>query len=228
MTEASVLDRIQKWEEKVGLLLHDAQKAALQIGYLRAEIGNQDRARAIGGSRSGAALAISHQAVSMSLAMFCSRAWDQNKKSASLSECVRSLPPAEDLFPHHVFRGALKGSGLLEDDFRQLHGEVREQFGNIRQHDAQEAILCLRNERGAHLSIESNARKNAREHEGREIDRATLSMSIDLAANTVMLIDSLGVLSNTGKGRLAYQIKKSEEHCRKFWRVMPRLADLEN
>lgn len=211
------------WVKDVNTLHDEAGYAAWRIGYLRAQIGNADTNRAISGSYSGHALLISHYSVIESLLMFCARAWDYGHDTVSLRRCMESMPSLIDIYNGQISEKHTTASSQNELKVKNRFESFKSKYDKVIKHPAHRHVNAMRNEKIAHRIYECRDRVNSND----DIEPATLNKLIELSTETVKLISSLGLFCNNISINHIDRADRSEKYCRKFWQIIPRLADNE-
>lgn len=213
----------EDWLKDIQTLHDEAEKAVWRIGYVRAEIKNEDTNRSMSNSFSGHALLVAHYAVVDSLLMFCARVWDKSANTISLRHCMKCMPSSSELYDRQVEKGYIKAGPNAEAKINTCHDRFLEKYEKVLNHPAHPHINAMRHERLAHRIYECRDRLKMED----EIEPATLNQLVELSTETVRLISFLGLLSNSVSINHVERVDRAEEYCRTFWRVMPRLADAE-
>jgi hypothetical protein len=162
----------------------------------------------IGNSFAGYALEIATVAVKRSLALYCSRAWDEGEDAISLPRLAKALP-LED----------------LREEMKEEHAKLSADCSAVDQNQIS-ALRVFRTENLAHRVMTSRDRKK-NVKSGQSVE-TTIRELIVFGEVTVSLVERLCEVRGGKSDEYSARIQLAERYCREFWRVIPILDEVED
>lgn len=208
-------------------LERDAHTAAANIGYIRAILNEEIVSQKLRLSFSGKALTIATDSVIRITALYCARSWEKNTDFISIEAVVAALPADCDI----LFQRQLEYPGLVAQEVLDQTAKRRQDFMNslevARSMPVHPHLRVMRSEWLAHRVEASRDRKKLVEQDI-EVRDVMIKEIVECAEATVNLIGDLTCLWSGVSNPWPQRISRAEGDCREFWRILPKLRDVEN
>jgi AbiU2 len=206
-------------------LQKDATDACWAIGYMKAVVDEPVVGEKIGDSFSGYAMEVSMISVKRSLALYCARAWDHGADVISIPRLRDLLPSSEHL---RIERESWYRDPAFFNEVEKLELQHAKLLNDLAQVDQSRvsSLRVFRTEKLAHRLTTSNDRKKI-ERSGPVVD-TTIRELVEFAELTVGLLGRLGLVLEGENSPYAELIERSQRYCREFWRVLPKLGEVES